>query len=524
MIYGLEDVDTHVRRTADVVIVGSGAGGGPVARELSGAGYSVVVLEEGAYFTREDFNLDPVDSLVKMYRDAGQTMTLGVPSILLPLGKTVGGTTTINSGTALRILKPILRKWQVVHGLRDLTEEELNLIYAHLEEYLYVKRADPEVAGKVAQTFLRGAEKLGLSSGWLPRNAKDCEGYGSCVFGCPNDSKQSVNVTFIPDAVANGADVYTCCRVERIKVEDGRAVGVIGSFVDPLTGKRKKNRVDIDARVVVLAAGAVYTPYLLLRQGICNSSGQVGKNLEIHPAVQTVALFDEIMGPPKGIPQSSYVDEFKDEGIVLEGGTVPPEIHALALPFAGKKHFKLMSEYPRMGIFGGMVSDTDSWGRVADLPRAGGRPTMLYMLRGKDVEKAKFAVQIMTEIWFAAGARKVITPIAGHYEIRGAKDLKRLEKSRVEARDFYAMTAYHPLGTCRMGDDPEWSVVRPTGESWDVENLYVCDGSVLPSSPGVNPQLTIMALALRTAGFIDDKLSGSEPSALKSDNRRESEA
>lgn len=512
MIYALSDIDSDIIRSTDVVIVGSGAGGGPVARELSGAGYSVVVLEEGAHYTREDFHLDPVDSLVKMYRDAGQTLTIGVPSILLPLGKTLGGTTTINSGTALRILDPILKKWQVIHGLRDLTKDELNLIYAHLQEYLFVKRADPEVAGMVARTFLQGAEKLGLSAGWLPRNAKDCEGYGSCVFGCPNDSKQSVNVTFIPDALKNGADIYTCCRAERIKVADGRATGVRGSFVDPVTGKRKKFRVDIDARVVVLAAGAIYTPYLLLKQGICNSSGQVGRNLEIHPAVQTVALFDEVMGPPKGIPQACYVDEFKDEGVMLEGGTVPPEIHSLALPFTGKKHLKLMREYPRMGIFGGMVSDTDSWGRVAVLPRAGARPTMLYMLRGKDVQKAKFAVQLMIEIWFAAGARKVITPIAGHYEICGAKDLKRLANSQVKARDFYAMSAYHPLGTCRMGDDPEWSVVKPTGETWDIENLYICDASVLPCSPGVNPQLTIMALALRTAGFIDERLSENKPS------------
>ncbi len=506
MIYDLEHIRADVKRSADVAVIGSGAGGGPIAKELAEAGHSVVVLEEGAYFTREDFNLDPVDSLVKMYRDAGQTMALGIPSILLPLGKTVGGTTTINSGTALRILPAILKKWHLAHGLTDLTEDELNLLCAHLEEYLSVKRADPEVAGKVAQTFMLGAERLGLSAGWLPRNSKDCEGYGSCVFGCPNDSKQSVNVTFIPDAVRGGADIYTYCRAEKIKLENGRATGVRGVFVDPSSGKRRKTAIDVDAGAVVLAAGAVYSPYLLLRQGICNSSRQVGRNLQIHPAVQTAALFDEPLNPPKGIPQACYVDDFKDEGIMLEGGTVPPEIHALALPFAGKKHVRLMARYPEMGIFGGMISDTDSSGRVVDLPRAGSRPTMFYALRSKEAEKAKFAVHLMAEIWFAAGARKVITPIAGHYELCGLRDLIGLETARVRARDFYAMTAYHPLGTCRMGDDPAWSVVKPTCESWDVENLYICDGSVLPSSPGVNPQLTIMALAIRCAGFIDERL------------------
>jgi choline dehydrogenase-like flavoprotein len=288
---------------------------------------------------------------------------------------------------------------------------------------------------------------------------------------------------------------------------------VQGIFLDPQTGKKRYD-LDVNARVVVLAAGAVYSPYFLLRQGICNSSGQVGKNLQIHPAVQTVALFDRPLDPPKGIPQACYVDDFREEGIMLEGGTVPPEIHALALPFTGKKHVQLMKNYPRMGIFGGMVSDTASWGRVVNVPRAGWRPTMFYMLRGKDVEKAKFAVSLMAQIWFASGAQKVITPIVGHYEIRGPSDLRRLERSVLSAKDFYAMSAYHPLGTCRMGDDPEWSVVKSTGETWDVENLYICDGSVLPSSPGVNPQLTIMALAIRCAGFIDERLSGNGSSGL----------
>ena len=507
MIFKLDDIKGNVSREADVVIIGSGAGGGPIAKELSGEGYSVIVIEEGAHFTKNDFNIDPIDSFIRMYRDAGQTITVGVPSILLPLGKTVGGTTTINSGTALRMLRPILKKWHLTHGLTEITEEELNLFYAHLEEYLFIKRADPEVAGKVATTFLAGAEKLGLSSGWLPRNAKECEGYGSCVFGCPSDSKQSVNISFVPQAVDSGADIYSCCWADKIKIENGRAAGITGYFVDPQTEKPVGQRIDVNSRVVVLAAGAIYTPYFLLKQGLANSSGQVGKNLEIHPAVQTIALMDEPLGPPKGIPQSSYVDEFQNEGIMLEGGTVPPEVHALALPTAGDHHAALMGKYTNMGVFGGMVSDTDSWGRVANLPRFGHRPTMLYMLRGKDVDKAKMATVLMSEIWFAAGAKKVFTPYAGHYEISSVRDLKRLERSRVRASDLYAMSAYHPLGTCRMGRDPEWSVVKHTCESWDVQDLYICDGSMLPSSPGVNPQLTIMALSMRCAGIIDDRLS-----------------
>jgi choline dehydrogenase-like flavoprotein len=257
MIFQLSDIKSDVVRSADVVIIGSGAGGGPIARELSGEGYSVVVIEEGAYFTRDDFKINPAEAYMKMYRDACQTVTLGLPFILLPLGKTVGGTTTINSGTALRILGPILKKWQITHGLSEISQDELNLLYAHLEEYLFVKRADPEVAGKVARTFLAGAEKLGLSCGWLPRNAKECEGFGSCIFGCPSGSKQSVNVSFVPDAVGFGADIYSCCRADKLEVSGGKATGIKGHFLHPSTGKATGHKIDIDARVVVLAAGAI---------------------------------------------------------------------------------------------------------------------------------------------------------------------------------------------------------------------------------------------------------------------------
>jgi choline dehydrogenase-like flavoprotein len=216
---------------------------------------------------------------------------------------------------------------------------------------------------------------------------------------------------------------------------------------------------------------------------------------------------DEPMDPPRGIPQSSYVDEFKGEGIMLEGGTVPPEVHALTLPFAGTRHAALMAEYPKMGIFGGMISDGDSRGRVLARSRRGYRPTMVYTLGTRDMEKVKAAIVLMAEVWFAAGARKVFTPIAGYYELSGPGDLRRLERSRVRASDIFGMSAYHPLGTCRMGGDPEWSVVRHTCESWDIPDLFICDGSVIPSSPGVNPQLTIMALAMRCAGFIDERLA-----------------
>ena len=508
---GLAEIEGDVKRSADVVVIGSGAGGAPLAEGLAGEGYKVIIVEEGVRLDREtDFNLNPVEAFKRMYRDAGQTMTIGVPFVALPMGKALGGSTIVNSGTSLRMLRPILKKWHTSYGLAEIDEEELNLIYSHLEEYLFVKRADPEVAGPAARIFLAGAEKLGLSSGWLPRNAKECEGFGTCPFGCPSGAKQSMDVSFIPDAVKSGAEIYTCCRADKVKTSNGKATGITGHFVDPSTGKKTGRKIDIDARVVVLSAGAIYTPFFLLRQGLANSSGQVGKNLGIRPYVHSISLMDEPLNPPKGIPSASYVDEFKHEGVQLHGGTMPPEIHALALEVAGNQHAALMARYPYMGMFAGIVCDNDSWGRVVNLPRSAHSPTIFYMLKEADLRKSQMASVLMAEIWFAAGARKVFTPFAGHREISNPRELKALERSRVKASDIYAMSAYHPLGTCRMGGDPEWSVVRHTGETWDVENLYICDASVLPTSPGVNLQLTVMAMSIRCAGFIDERLSSTK--------------
>ncbi len=491
---------------ADVAIIGSGAGGAVVAKELASEGHRVIILEEGAYFKRErDFNLNPVESFRAMYRDGGQTVTLGNPYITLPLGCTVGGTTTVNSGTCLRMPHKVLMRWHLEQGLTEIAWDELNLLYGAIEEYLFVKRADPEVAGRNAVLFLETAQRLGLSGGWLPRNAKDCEGYGVCVFGCPSGSKQSMDVSYIPDALKYGAMLYSRCRAEKIIISDGKATGVEARLLG--TGEGPGSRLRINARVVVLAAGSIFSPHLLLRQGICNSSGEVGRNLHIHPSTGVIAEMDQLVGNPKGIPQSSYVDEFESDGVMLEGGTVPPSIHAMTLPFCGRKHRAHMNSYPQSAIFGGMVSETFSQGKVLNLPRAGNRPVILYGLKGADVEKAKFATVLLSHIWFAAGAKKVYTPIQGYTEISNPRELAALERARIKATDILYMSAYHPMGTCRMGSHPEHSVVRHTCETWDVRNLYIVDASVIPTSLGVNPQLTVMALATRAAGFIDERLA-----------------
>jgi choline dehydrogenase-like flavoprotein len=397
----------------------------------------------------------------------------------------------------------VLKKWHIDFGLWEITDVEMDLYYSAVEEYLFVQKGDKEVMGRNALLFLEGAQKMGLSGDIIARNAKDCEGYGVCCFGCPSDAKQSANISYIPDAVKNGCEVYTGCTAEEILVKGGRAVGVRGKLLDQRGAPGPS--LEVEAGVVVLAAGALHTPRFLLAQGLCNSSGQVGRNLTIHPCPGTAAIMDERIGNPKGIPQATYVDEFADDGIMLEGGTLPLLGIVMSAPFKGRRLAEFMSQYPHFGIFGGMLAEHCSSGRVIPHPRDPRRHLIFYNLRGEDVKKFKFMTELMAEIWFSLGARLLVTPTASFPEMRPS-DLQRYKRQKAKASDFTAVSAYHPLGTCRMGNDPEQSVTRHTGETWELENLFICDGSIVPTSLGVNPQMTIFALAMRCAGFVDDRL------------------
>lgn len=495
---------------SDVVIVGSGAGGAPIAYELSAEGYSVTLLEEGGYFPTESFGFDCCQSVKTLYRDGGMTFSLGMPIALCPTGKTIGGTTTINQGTALRMPPDVLDDWRSEHGLDELSYDELSLYYKAVEEFIYVSKSEPSVVGRNAEKFIEGARSLGLGAEYLPRNAKDCEGFGVCCFGCPCGAKQSTNVSYIPEAVSRGAEVYADCRVEKVLVKDGRATGVSGRFVDHETGALGP-RLTAHGKVVVLSCGAIGTPLLLMRNRLANSSGQVGRNYRMHPVTQVVPVFPERTDPHRGVSQSAWVDDFIDRGISLETTVLPPDMLSMTIPHAASQHAEIMSQYPNTGLFGVMVKDSAT-GRV--MPRPGGGRTILYQISRKDVESMTFGNVVAAEIAFAAGAERVITMIAGHDELRGAADVERLRNSKVKARQYYAMSGWHPMGTCRMGSDPASSVVRSTGETWDVDSLYVCDASIFPTALGVNPQLTIMALSMRCAGFIDEKLAGDLPGSI----------
>ena len=484
---------------AEVVVVGTGAGGAVVARELAAKGHAVVMLEEGQYYTRKDFTDNRTEQVEKMYRSKGLIFTMGNTPILLPLGRCVGGTTTINSGTCFRIPDWILEKWQKEFGLSMLTEAELEPYYRRVEQTIQVEEARPEVLGGMARVLARGSDKLGYRHGPLKRNAPECEAKGYCCFGCPTDAKRSTNVSYVPDALKRGAMLYTGAKAERILLENGRATGIQARCKQADGSSR---RLTIKAKVVIAACGTLHTPLLLKQSGIGRKNRVLGGNLSIHPASSVFALFDERIEAWNGIPQGYAVEEFHRQGILIEGAYAPMDYVTLAIPMIGPRFTEMIEAYGNMANFGFMISDS-SRGRVHTSVK--GQLIITYNLNRQDVRLMHQAVIRLAEIYLAAGARKIFPLVQGFEELETEADLARLRNAHIKAHHL-DISAFHPLGTARMGLKPSDSVVNTNHEVHETANLFICDGSVVPSSVAVNPQVAIMTLATRAAEFIDHRI------------------
>jgi choline dehydrogenase-like flavoprotein len=460
---------------ADACVIGAGAGGAVLAAELAEGGMDVILLEQGREHDADTFSARPPEMLARLYRDGGQTATLGNPPIGLPLGSGLGGTTVINSGTCFRTPPHVLERWNSEFGLEQLDADSLAPCFERVERALSVAEVTPELAGANAAVARRGAERLGWSHGYLRRNAKGCVGSGVCAFGCPTSAKQHTGITYIPRARDAGARILTGTNVTRIEVAGGRARGV--------QARAGGDRLHVDAPRVIVAAGTIGTPLLLARSGLGAASGQLGRNLSLHPATAVVALMDEIVDMAVGVPQSFYVDEFAPQGIMFEGIAGPPAYAAMSLPLSGRRHAEVMSQYRHLAQFGLMVSDS-SRGSVSNLL---GRPLVRYDLSRDDVGRFRSGLARCKQLFDAAGAREVYLPLpAGR-----APDEAR-------ARDL-KLVGFHPLGTARADARPTHGVVDGDLALHGLGGVYVADGSVVPSSLGVNPQLTIMALATRLA-------------------------
>lgn len=493
-------IDRDHKLRADVCVIGSGAGGAIVAKELAEEGLDVVVLEAGAYHTTDEFHARPHEALAGLYADAGQFTTIGNPPIPLPHCRAVGGTTLINSGTCFRTPEAVLNSWASDYGLR-IDAAGLDPFFRRVERIVNVVQVSPEVAGRNAAIARRGAERLGWSGDYIFRNARGCVGSGVCAFGCPTSAKQHTGITYMAAAWNAGAETYTNTRAVRVLMRGGHATGVRA-----VTGGGAT--LNVEARLVIVACGTLATPRLLAASGLGGSSGELGRNLSIHPAGAAVALMDEEVRMWEGVPQSYFVDEFASEGVILEGIAGPPEYLASSLPLTGEQQREVMLQAERVAQFGLMVSDR-SRGRVSSLA---GRTVVSYSLCREDVTAVQRGLELLVRLFAAAGAREVVLPLAELPRVPATEaGAARVAAARPRATSL-KLLGFHPLGTARAHAQPRGGVVDGDLRVHGVDGVYVADGSVVPTPLGVNPQITIMALATRLAyGLLDKSAPDEEP-------------
>lgn len=502
MIYTHEELQKGFHIKADVCVIGSGAAGAVITKELSERGVNVALLEEGSHFTNKDFHGPIHERIRKFYHNAGFQMAIGKPAFLVPSGRAIGGSTLVNAGTSLRALPKVYKRWHAEFGM-PFSYEVFVPFLDRVSKMIHIEKADPEVAGRANSIFKEGTEKLKYSGDWIARNIDGCTGCNLCTFGCPVDAKKSVNLNYIPLAEKNGAKIYANCRVEKLVHKDGTAAGVTGNVVTP-EGIPIAD-FSVDAEFVILCGGAVMSPIFLFKNSICNASGQVGKNLTVQPVSEGVGLFKEKIKGSIGMPQGYYVTEFEESrGIVIEVAFPPPEIFAMKFASFGVEHKANMKKYQYATAAHALIAGNAN-GHIQLTSE--GAPRIFYSLDEEESSLLYEGMKHICEILLASGAYEVYPVTAHQNALKTKEDIEKFF-SPPPPKDDLLLLCYHPLGTCRLGTDAKTAVVKPDFEAYDMKNFYICDGSIFPTPLGTNPQVTIMAMATYFAEeiFMKEKL------------------
>ncbi len=488
--------------TADVAIVGSGASGAVWAERLSARGLDVLVLEEGGHFTARNFTQREDEMYPLLYRDSGSQLTEdGRISVLQ--GRCVGGSTVVNMADVERIPPEIFTYWRTLTGIAEFEEKTFVPFFERNEAAIGANTIDAATLNRNNDLLRRGTEKLGHRGGPMRHNRVNCTGSGYCLIGCAYDAKRSTLVTLIPQAEANGARIASGAQVERLIVEGGEIREVTGNRVDPRT-KKTVGTFRVRAKTVVLAAGAVHTPLILLRSGL--DQGPVGKNLSLQPQLPFMAIFADEVRPFRGIPQSYFHDEYevhsKDQGLTgfrIEGISGGPGMSAQSLVAVGMRHKEEIAKLLRTAA--SLVLVPDEPGGEVRVGKGRNRADIRYALQPKWKANAQRGLQVATEVYFAAGAQQVVIPTIPALVLKDPAEFPA--QIGFDVGSVSTISA-HPQGTCRIGTDPRNSVVDPDGRHHHVRNLYVIDASLFPTTASTHTMIPIMA----TADWLAEKFQG----------------
>lgn len=494
----------------DVLIVGSGAGGGTVAQALIPlvqAGASVLLVEKGPRFRDDEFTGQELEMASALYEDGGGFLTAD-GTMTLAMGVAYGGSTVVYTGTSLTAPERVIRHWEIP-GLdyKDLVTRS--------EKYAAENNAhllpDEEI-NENNRLFVEGCRAAGYEARQFPVNVKGCLGSSLCNLGCPNQAKQGTNRVQLPRAEQGGVEIVT--RAEALRIEDRAVVVRVGEAQPDEKGEPsewKPGDYRVEAATVVLAAGSVGSSTLLLRSGFGAGLPRLGEGFTCHPAFILVAEHEREITNDVGHPKSYYLDRAEQEGWVLETCMYFPFVTAKNLTGFGPSHSTLMRAFPRLQMILVLATDKVTARNRITVDRRG-RPAVHYTFTPSVVESMVDATRAATRIFFGAGAVRVHAPPADPPLIE-RDEISRLDE-RIHSRFFrparVSVSAAHPMGGCGMGGDASQSVTDAWGRVHGHPWLRVADASLFPDSVEINPYLTIMGLADRVAeGIINDHAANS---------------
>jgi len=505
----------------DVVVIGSGAGGGVSSEILSRSGLKVLIVEEGPLKTAQDFRMQEKTAYADLYQENAGRQTLD-KGIQILQGRAVGGSTTVNWTSSFRTPQQTLEYWNSEFSVKGLLREELSPWFDWVEKRLNISKwmVPPN---RNNQILADGLKSLGWKHAFIPRNVKGCANLGYCGMGCPINAKQSMLVSTIPGALENGAQLIHRARAESLIVQGGKVHGVWLSSMDDYGQVKVRNVTKVNSKIVVLAAGAIGSPAVLLRSQAVDPFATLGARTFLHPVSASIAKMPERVDAFSGAPQSVYSDEFLwrdgvtgELGYKLEVPPMHPLLSSTLMLRHAKQHTDLMKDFPYYQANLSLLRDgfnQDSQGGQVSLDE-NGYPQLDYKITDSVWRALRDSMLSMVELQFAVGAQKVLPLHMDSSMLTNWNKTKQLINQLPFDRLRWQTLSAHVMGGCAMGNDEKKSVVNRWGEHHQLENLVVIDGSLLPTSLGVNPQLTIYTIAAKLASHLAKRMNGNLPADL----------
>jgi choline dehydrogenase-like flavoprotein len=490
----------------DVAIVGSGAGGGTTAEILTAAGLKVVMIEEGPFKSSSDFRMRERDAYPQLYQESAGRQTKDKGIVILQ-GRAVGGSTTVNWTSSFRTPPTTLAHWQRAWGLGEFTVERMAPWFARMEERLNITGwgAPPNENNDILK---RGCDKLGIPAAAINRNVNGCWNLGYCGMGCPTNAKQSMLVTTIPASLDRGMSLIHSTRVDRLATRYGRITSLVASGMNADGVAPGPHKIRVTAKHFVLAGGAINNPALMLRSKLPDPHATLGKRTFLHPSSVSAAIMSEKVEGYSGAPQTIYSDHFLDsqpvDGVIgykLEAPPIHPILAGITLQGFGRDHATWMKRLPNMHVLIALMRDgfhAESIGGQVRI-KSDGSPQLDYTISDYVWAGVRRSLLSMAEIQFAAGAKIVMPLHEDSKPMRSWQEAKAFIETLPMQTLRTRIASAHVMGGCAMGADVRTSVTRSDGRHHQLENLWVFDGSVFPTSIGANPQLSIYGMVARNA-------------------------